>query len=196
MLEARPLILDEIDTAKGDLVFSIQALAAKEPVTLTSVNGFDGRPLVVQPWYNPQGEPEGEFILASTCNTRGRGDSSGSYSTRQIQDEAAINRWTTIELGYPPPEQEARILMARCGIASSLAQKIVDVARLAREALSKGKILAAVSVRNALKWARFVQVLGLKAGDAFDLAVLQGSETEDRQGLCEMFQRVFGCAPV
>jgi len=196
MRERRPVLLEEVDAALPEVLFCLQAIAGREPITLSMVNDADGRSLVIDPWRPEKpGDPPGEFRICATANTLGRGDSAGLYRGTQVLNAAFLNRFTILTLDYPPAAEEVRILMRRTGIDAGTAERIVKLADLARAAGRDGRgLVTPVSVRNTIDWASFIAECGLAVDEAFCLAILEGAVPEDRTSLCEMYQRVFGAA--
>jgi cobaltochelatase CobS len=192
MQARRPLIIDELDAGTPEVLFCLQGVAAKEPVPLTMNTGDGCERVVLNPWYTEDERPS-TFRLCATANTLGRGDTSGLYRGTHVLNSAFLNRWAVLNLDYPPPQEEQKVLVKRFAIHPKTAERIVNVAFMARKAAKEaGDIIAPISVRNTLAWAEYMTMLGLNSREAFCLAVLENALPEDQEFFCETFQRVFG----
>ncbi|MBN1421907.1 MAG: AAA family ATPase [Planctomycetes bacterium] len=193
MRERRPIVLEEVDAALPEILFCLQAIAGREPITLPMINDGEGRSVVIDPWRPEKtGDRPSEFRVCATANTLGRGDATGLYRGTQVLNAAFLNRFTILNLGYPPAAEERRILMRRTGIDAATAERIVKLADLARAAGRDGRgLVSPVSVRNTIDWASFMAEGGLSAEEAFCLAILEGAVPEDIDPLREMYQRAF-----
>jgi len=187
--ERRPLILEELDAAPSEVLFCLHALLTREPVLVPHAEDELGEPLVIDPW----SPAVPRFLVGATGNTLGRGDRSGTYRGVQILNGAFLDRWTPLSLDYPEASIERKILIRRTGVAAAAAERIVDVARLARAAAAgDGEVIFPFSLRKTLAWATAVAHMGLDEEEAFSLIVLESAGEEDRETLGELFQRVYG----
>lgn len=116
MLEGEILILNEIDLmSPGDL-------AALNDV-------LEGRPLTVVGNCGEIIRPDAFFRVIATANTRGSGDSSGFYSGVRLLNQAFLDRWRFLELDYPCPGVEKKVLQSCCPqLEDAHADKLVKLA--------------------------------------------------------------------
>lgn len=192
MQERVPLVINELDAAPAEILFCLQRLLERKAVCLTFQNDEEGRPMVIDPWHDAEGE-RSNFTVVATANTLGRGDMSGLYRGTQVLNEAFLDRWWVFPIQYPTAQQEEKILMRRTGIQASIAERMISVAQLARQRFERGRELnTTFSVRKTLKWATAMTRLKMSCEQAYAMAVLAGAVEEDRHALAEMFQRVFG----
>lgn len=107
------------------------------------------------------------------------------YTGTTTMDRALVGRFFPIELDYPPQEIEQQILMVRCHIQKSEAQKIVSVINNIRHQYRKQEISSTVSTREALMIGHL-----LKDGfpllfsiEAVVLPLFEGSKTDGERAI-------------
>lgn len=196
MLERAPLLLHELDAAPPEVLFALQRVLERRPVVVPGAAGGDGLPLRLDPWsHDVDGRP-GEFVVAATANTLGRGDEAGLYRGTHALNEAFLDRFDLVRtLGYPPPEAEAAILCRRTGLDPREAEQVARVAQLVRRGLREERYASLTfSVRRTLAWALLRARLGCSLEEAFAATCLERALPEDRALLAEAFQRVVGRA--
>lgn len=173
------LVFDEYDAGRPDVMFVIQRLLeAHGKLTLLDQNRVI--------------TPHPAFRLFATANTVGLGDATGLYAGTQVLNQAQLDRWPVVaELGYPPPEQEQRILQARvAGLDAAAAAGMVRLAGLCRQAHAQGDLSTLVSLRTLIGWAENHQYLG-DLGLSFRLSFLNRCDEAERTLVAELFQRCF-----
>jgi MoxR-like ATPase len=184
----RPIIIDELDFAGADVLSVLHPIADKRRrVTIPMVYDEDGSPREFDPWGYGAPKSPGDFVMVFTANTRGRGDFTGIYAGRKVLDGAFLDRCFVVEIPYPPPSEEARVLVEREGVPDDVAARIAKFADLARKSPD---LLVPFSVRGSLRWAALCGRFGLEK--AFEYAVLLQAEADDRPVLQELLQRALG----
>ncbi|MGN0903173.1 MAG: AAA family ATPase, partial [Succinivibrio sp.] len=126
MLYGEILILNEIDLmSPGDLSILNDVIEGK-PLTILANNGE-----IINP--HPQ------FRIIATANTKGFGDSTGFYNgTRQL-NQAFLDRWRFIEMGYPKPIVELQMIKSACPeLAEDLCLNLVKFACELRKVIEQG----------------------------------------------------------
>lgn len=137
--------------------------------------------------------PDTRFV--GTQNTEGRGDMTGLYTGRVMQDESFLNRWDQfIRAGYPSVEEEALILTKTTGIDQDRAEKIAATASALRRLTSKGMVLFSAGIKRTKNVAKNM-ILGFTPEKAWDHALGNRLTAEDSGKLVEAVQRHFGSKP-
>lgn len=78
------------------------------------------------------------------------------YSGTQAIDRALLDRFFPIELDYPHPEHEIKILMLRTGVDEKAATAIVRISNEIRKQYKEQELSSAISVRHTLQAASLV----------------------------------------
>ena len=100
--------------------------------------------------------PHPEFRLVASDNTRGLGDSSGSFSGTNVLNTATLDRFgTVIYLNYMPKSDEMVVLKNKYPeLTDQLAEKMMQFAWLIRESYTKGDLSFTLSPRSMLNWVK------------------------------------------
>ncbi len=140
------LVFDEYDAGRPDVMFVIQrVLEVEGKLTLLDQNR------VIRP--HPY------FRLFATANTVGLGDTTGLYHGTQQINQGQMDRWNIVAtLNYLPHEQEAEIVLAKMGRATTPKAKkqvaaMVALADLTRAGFINGDISTVMSPRTVITWA-------------------------------------------
>lgn len=172
------ILVDEFTALPPGILFAFQAVLEGNQLTL------------------PTGEvvrPQEHFRIIATDNTNGRGDDSGLYAGTHVMNEATMDRFgIVIAYQYPEPEHEAKILVAKCGVAPKVAEKMVAVAAKVREAFANETCFCTFSLRRLIAWAGLTTRLGGDARKASRPAVLNKLGKEDADFVNSIIQRYFG----
>lgn len=177
MKSGKMLILDEMDAAQPEILFTLQAVLQSAPL----VNTKNGETV----------SPREGFFVAATANTVGRGDMDGLYAGVRTLNEAFLDRFPyVLRMKYPNKNAEIKILINRCGIKQEYANEIVQLAQAARGALTDGKLYSTFSTRKAINFANAI----IKFRDieiALRVAILDRVSKEDALAIREAAQRIW-----
>ncbi len=179
------LCFDEYDAGRPDVMFVIQrVLEVSGRLTLLDQNR------VIR--------PHPAFRLFATANTVGLGDTSGLYHGVQQINQAQMDRWSIVTtLNYLPHDAETNIVLAKVkSYAASkegrdIANKMVRVADLTRNAFMAGDVSTVMSPRTVITWAENAEIFG-DVGFAFRLTFLKKCDELERPLVAEFYQRCFG----
>jgi cobaltochelatase CobS len=183
------LLLDEMDFIRGDVAYALQTVLNSKEGTLNLLED-GGRVVARHPW----------SIIVATANTNGRGDESGRYNYAKRQSSALLNRFTSwMKVDYLSQSDERKLLMRVIPeIDDTLADSLVDYAKLHRSAFLKDEIEMALSLRNlialgnkALDYSQFFdkeKALSL----AFENTVMNAACEEDAIAINGIKQRILG----
>jgi len=80
-----------------------------------------------------------------------------SYAGTKEMNKALLSRFAVFNVEYPDPSSEAKILKDRTGVMDKAAKRMVAFAVEVREMHRKDKVDFALSTRDLLIWAKFVQ---------------------------------------
>jgi len=176
------IVFDEIDGYNPEVMMACHRLLERAPVTLD-----DGTIIAPAP----------RILMAATANTRGDGQGGDFYAGTSLFNLATLNRFEKMELSYPPPEVEEKILaQALPELDSKVIAAMVKVAADIRSAWENGSCPGPISVRDLLRWGRKV-ILGGKRTDvsplyhAFDKAFGNGVDRHVRAMLHKLVESHF-----
>jgi cobaltochelatase CobS len=177
--EGAALIMDEFDAAPPSVTMLMQSVLEGGNLTLLEEG------VVI--------EPHPDFKIFATANTNGMGDESGLYNGTQPQNFATLNRFTQIEkVDYPCAADEDRIILKKTKIADrQVRQNLIKVAKLVRDAHKKDEITGTMSTRAVINTGKKLLAYG-DVKRAYELTVLNGLNSEDREVYEELIQRVWG----
>ena len=179
------LCFDEYDAGRPDVMFVIQrVLEVSGRLTLLDQNR------VIR--------PHPAFRLFATANTVGLGDTSGLYHGTQQINQAQMDRWSIVAtLNYLPHDAETNIVLAKVksyGASKEgrdIANKMVRVADLTRNAVMAGDLSTVMSPRTVITWAENAEIFG-DIGFAFRMTFLNKCDELERPLVAEFYQRCFG----
>lgn len=99
--------------------------------------------------------PHPNFRFVATGNTNGSGDASGLYLGTNVQNAANYERFCVVEeMPYMPAKQEAAVVAAQAGITIEDAEKLVQFAKMVRDAFGARQIKATIGPRVLVNAAR------------------------------------------
>lgn len=168
------LLIDEITRIRQDI--------------LSALNGFlEDREFIVP----STGEriPFAEGVVVVACdNTNGQGDLTGQFMGAKPMDSSLLNRFKVfLEVSYPKPSVESKILQNKTGTGKRLCDKIVEFVNLCRDAQNRGDApTLAPSFRNTVSWIhRMVDGIDPK----YSLMICMGNSLDptDREFLSQLF---------
>ncbi|WP_330083741.1 cobaltochelatase subunit CobS [Methylocystis iwaonis] len=179
------LCFDEYDAGRPDVMFVIQrVLEVSGRLTLLDQNR------VIR--------PHPGFRLFATANTVGLGDTSGLYHGVQQINQAQMDRWSIVTtLNYLSHDAETNIVVSKVKSYSAtkeardVANKMVRVADLTRNAFMAGDLSTVMSPRTVITWAENAEIFN-DVGFAFRLTFLNKCDELERPLVAEFYQRCFG----
>lgn len=183
MINGWVYIADEYDFALPSVLAVYQAV-------------LEGKSLMIKeaPAEKRTVKPHANFRFAANGNTNGSGDESGLYQGTLIQNSANYDRFgMVVHKQYMDRKAESLILQNHCKLIPSDAEKMVEFAKLVREAYDGAKISDTISPRTLIYASR----IGLMRGSfrqGLALSFSNKLSSVDRE-VCEgLAQRVFGGA--
>ncbi len=178
------LVFDEYDAGRPDVMFVIQrVLEVAGRLTLLDQNR------VIR--------PHPAFRLFATANTVGLGDTSGLYHGTQQINQGQMDRWSIVTtLNYLPHDNEVNIVLAKVKSLAGeegkdVANKMVRVADLTRNAFMNGDLSTVMSPRSVITWAENAEIFG-NLGFAFRVTFLNKCDELEQPLVAEFYQRCFG----
>ncbi|MFW6855433.1 AAA family ATPase [Burkholderia gladioli] len=101
-------------------------------------------------------KPHPNFRFVATGNTNGSGDESGLYQGTSIQNSANYDRFgCTINKKFMSEADEARVLIAKCGLHHDDARDLAKFAKAVRDAYEGAKISELITPRALISAAQF-----------------------------------------
>ena len=164
-------------------------------VTLVLNRVLEGGPLLI-PETGETVSPHSDFRVAFTGNTRGRGDTTGTYRARQVQDAAVLDRFLFVEVDYPTQEEELSILAKKyANLPKEIAEILVNLAKETRAAYQGGELGAPISTRGLVRIAAtLISGIFAKAAnpilEAINFAYGDGLGPEERDGVRKLLETV------
>ena len=178
------LVFDEYDAGRPDVMFVIQrVLEVSGRLTLLDQNR------VIR--------PHPAFRLFATANTVGLGDTSGLYHGTQQINQGQMDRWSIVTtLNYLPHDNEVDIVRAKVKslageMGKDVADKMVRVADLTRNAFMNGDLSTVMSPRSVITWAENADIF-VDIGFAFRVTFLNKCDELEQPLVAEFYQRCFG----
>jgi cobaltochelatase CobS len=179
------LVFDEYDAGRPDVMFVIQrVLEQSGKLTL-----LDQKRVI---------RPSPAFRLFATANTIGLGDTSGLYHGTQQINQGQMDRWSiVVTLNYLQHDKEVAIVLAKAkhlqtsAQGKDIANKMVRVADLTRNAFMNGDLSTVMSPRTVITWAENAAIFG-DVGFAFRVTFLNKCDELERTLVAEFYQRCFG----
>jgi MoxR-like ATPase len=93
-------------------------------------------------------------VIVGADNTNGQGDLTGQFSSAVQMDSSTLSRFAvSLEVSYPKPSVESKILQNKTGTGQRLCDKIVEFINLCRDANTRGDApTLAPNFRNTVSW--------------------------------------------
>lgn len=171
------LIFDEIDQMHPDVLMRIQGLLEGDDLVLIENDGE-----IIK--------PNKYFRIIATANTFGRGDETGMYAGSKIMNEATLDRFHVIKYDYLSSDIEESILMD-IGVEKGIANKMVEIAKLVRNAFDDEDVTCTLSTRSLVKWAKKA-VVYKDVRRAAKVSLLNKLSKDDESLVKNLMQRHFG----
>jgi len=142
MRDGHWLILDEIDFAEPEILAVLNAVLEKNGTLVLKEKDQE----IVRPHEN--------FRIFATANTVGcMQDFRGLYQGARPLNEAFLDRWRVYYVEYLPEDQEVQVITNSIQrMTKTIAQRIVMVGNMVREAFVKEEISCTFSLRRMLDW--------------------------------------------
>lgn len=144
----------------------------------------------------PEGDtlirPGPAFHIMCTDNTVLQGDTTGKYSGTNTQNEAFLDRMSSVVyLGYLSAEHELALIDAKTGVTKAAAKKMRQLADLIRNAYDSGKINFNISPRGLIEWGEEACHWG-SVEMGFKYTFFNKLLESDRPKVNEMYKKVYG----
>ncbi|WP_227485266.1 MULTISPECIES: AAA family ATPase [unclassified Acidithiobacillus] len=152
---------------EGEWIVFDEGDALPPSVTITLNRVLEGSPLAI-PETGDVIYPHADFRVAFTGNTRGRGDTTGQFRSRNVQDAAVLDRFLFVEVDYPTSQEELNIIAGKCpNLPEDVAAILVQLAGETRNAHMAGELSAPISTRGLVRIASILEAgVFAKLGDA------------------------------
>lgn len=191
-------------------IFLLDEFDLIDPGVITGLNGVvEGSALVLGANGGEVVEPHQDFRFVITGNTNGAGDANGLYQGTLQQNAAMMDRVWVVEVGYPDPDQELKILTVKFPkMPTQIVTKMIEVANEVRGLFmgdpegsssqqgSGGQIEVTMSTRTLTRWVQLSSFFQSKALDninpfeyALDRALANRASPETKVALREIVQR-------
>ena len=120
----------------ADLIGHAALRRGEPPSDLAALNDvLEGKPLVITQNCGELVVPAPGFRVIATANTKGLGDAMGFYSGARVLNQAFLDRFRFVEIGYPDARTETAIVSTACpGLDEELAANLVRLAGELRHA--------------------------------------------------------------
>lgn len=181
------LLINEIDTV--------------DPAELIGLNEIvEGKPLTI-PQTGSIIQPHPKFRLVATGNSAGAGDQSGLYQGVLRQNLAFLDRFRLMEVGYPEPEDEMKLLADVVpNMPESVRASMIKVANQIRKVFvggqdGAGMLSVTLSTRGLVRWASLVATFKSAPNAlaySLDRALTFRAEPAEREAIHRIAKDVFG----
>lgn len=189
-------------------IFLLNEIDLTPPEVAAGLNTIlDGSPLCISENGGELIRPHPMFRFVTTANTNGGGDMTGLYQGTQRQNLAWLDRFVLVQMDYPKPDVEMRLLRERCpSLPEDVCSHMVSYANEVRkqfvgEASTDNltdTLEVTFSTRSLLRWADLTvryQPLARQGVQpityALDRALAFRASRESRTALHELAQRHF-----
>jgi MoxR-like ATPases len=137
---------------EGRMIIFDEGDALPPSVTIVLNRVLEGAPLYI-PETGETIPPHPDFRIAFTGNTRGRGDDTGSFRARQVQDAAILDRFLFVDVDYPTSTEEKDILAKKFGdaVPGDIVDLLVRFGAETRAAHQGGELSAPLSTRGLVR---------------------------------------------
>lgn len=174
-------LADEYDFALPSVLSVYQAVLEGKPLMIKEA---DAENRVIKPHPN--------FRFVATGNTNGSGDETGLYQGTNLQNSANYDRFgMVIQKDYMSEKDEIEILKRKCNVIEEDAYKLVEFAKMVRDAYAGGKISDTISPRSLIDGAK----IGMCKKDyraGVTLSFINKLTRADAEVVKGLAQRVFG----
>jgi cobaltochelatase CobS len=182
-------------------VLLINEIDAIDPAELIGLNEIvEGKPLTI-PQTGAIITPHPKFRLVATGNSAGCGDQSGLYQGVLRQNLAFLDRFRLMEVGYPEPEDEMKLLAELVpNMPESVRESMIKVANQIRKIFIGGQdgggmLSVTLSTRGLMRWASLVATFKSAPNAlaySLDRALTFRAEPAEREAIHRIAKDVFG----
>jgi cobaltochelatase CobS len=182
-------------------VLLINEIDAVDPAELIGLNEIvEGKPLTI-PQTGTVITPHPKFRLVATGNSAGNGDQSGLYQGVLRQNLAFLDRFRLMEVGYPEPEEEMRLLAELVpNMPETVRESMIKVANQIRKIFIGGQdgggmLSVTLSTRGLMRWASLVATFKSAPNAlaySLDRALTFRAEPAEREAIHRIAKDVFG----
>lgn len=182
-------------------VLLINEIDAVDPAELIGLNEIvEGKPLTI-PQTGTVIIPHPKFRLVATGNSAGSGDQSGLYQGVLRQNLAFLDRFRLMEVGYPDPDDEMKLLAAVVpNMPESVRESMIKVANQIRKVFIGGQdgggmLSVTLSTRGLMRWASLVATFKSAPNAlaySLDRALTFRAEPAEREAIHRIAKDVFG----
>lgn len=168
------LLIDEITRIRADILSALNGCLQDREYTIPET----GKRI-----------PFAEGVVVVACdNTNGQGDLTGQFAGAKQMDSSLLNRFAvTLEVSYPKPSVESKILQNKTGTGQRLCDKIVEFVNLCRDANDRGDApTLAPSFRNTVSWINRL-VDGIDPKISLMACMGNSLDPSDREFLSQLF---------
>lgn len=170
MKQGHWLIIDEINVALPEILFALHSLLDDDKFVVVATHNGE----VVR--------PHKDFRLFATMNPV------EEYSGTKELNKAFMSRFNIVlEMKYPPKKDEISIVHQHTGLDKLTVAKMVDVAKVIRDAKQKEKVFYTCSTRDLIHWAKVANLTDIETG--FTVSVLHKA-LSDRVELVKIYDAV------
>jgi cobaltochelatase CobS len=177
MREGQILVLEELDAATPEILFSLQGVLEDGGVLTLADNGGE----IIN--------PHPDFRLVATANTLGLGDESGLYTGTNVLNASHLDRWNVVyAVDYLDAKREAAVIRDKAPeLAHSLVDGMIKLAQAVRKAVAEEQLYTTFSTRRLLAFAGKIAPLGMKT--ALEATILNKLPANERSVVRELAQR-------
>lgn len=181
-------------------ILLLNEIDAMDPAELIGLNEIiEGKPLTI-PQTGEVIAPHLKFRLVATGNSAGGGDASGLYQGVLRQNLAFLDRFRLMEVGYPEPDEEMRLLESVApNMPKPMMENMIRVANEIRKVFIGGDggslLSVTLSTRGLLRWATLVATFKSAPNAlaySLDRALTFRAETSEREAIHRIAKDVFG----
>ena len=182
-------------------VLLINEIDAVDPAELIGLNEIvEGKPLTI-PQTGTVLMPHSKFRLVTTGNSAGNGDQSGLYQGILRQNLAFLDRFRLMEVGYPDPEDEMKLLAELVpNMPETVRESMIKVANQIRKIFIGGQdgggmLSVTLSTRGLMRWASLVATFKSAPNAlaySLDRALTFRAEPAEREAIHRIAKDVFG----
>lgn len=166
-------VADEINASGAEINFVYHSLLDDDGFIVLEENGGE----IVRPHKN--------FRFFATMNRQ------ATYAGTRELNKALLSRFLVVDIDYPTPAVEAKILHVRTGIDERVAKIMARFAKELRSAYKKQSISYALSTRDMLYWAELYGVYGALVPSA-QMAVMNKADENDANMVKDLLNLHFG----